>query len=135
MKNVTALLMLLAMSILAPAFTAPEVSAPGRWEKLGSRKVNYRLDRDVIHLGVAERTFTRLKIQITGGSVHMHRMIVEYRNGQKETIPLKHHFRRGTDSRVIDLEGRRRIIKDITFWYDSANLSPTRATIHVFGKH
>ena len=135
MKNVTALLILFALSMISCALTAPSATTPGRWEKLGSRKVNYRLDRDVIHVGMAERTFTRLKIQVTGGSVNMHRMVVEYRNGQKDNIPLRHHFRRGADSRVIDLNGHRRIIKDITFWYDSGNLSRKRATIHVFGKH
>jgi len=61
-------------------------------------------------------------------------MVVEYGNGSKDNISLKHNFRKGSDTRVIDLEGGKRIIKDITFWYDTKNLSSKKAKVDVFGK-
>ncbi len=107
----------------------------GKWERLGSKKVNFRLDKDVIRVGVRDGGFTKLKVQVTGGSVNMHKMVVEYGNGQKETINIKHQFSPRTGTRVIDLNGGKRVIKDITFWYDSKNRPGGKATVHVFGRH
>lgn len=113
------------------AFVAPSA----KWEKLGSRKVNYRLERDVIPVTLAERTFTKLKIAVTGGAINMHKMVVTYGNGETQEITLCHKFRRGSSSRVIDLQGRRRIIRSINVWYDTRNLARKRAAFHVFGRH
>ena len=55
-----------------------------KWEKLGSRKVNFTLDKDVIQLGAKEGAFSKLMIKVTGGAINMHRMIVHYGNGGKE---------------------------------------------------
>lgn len=107
----------------------------GKWERLGSKKVNYRLDRDVIKVTAVEGGFTKLKIVVTGGNINMHRLVVQYGNGTKDKIPLRHTFTRGSDSRVIDLRGGKRIIRDITFWYDTKNISRKRARIHVYGRH
>ena len=62
-------------------------------------------------------------------------MIIEYKNGTKETIALKHRFVKGSTSRVIDIKGGKRFIKDITFFYDTKNCSRTKALRHVFGRH
>lgn len=105
-----------------------------QWSHLGSKTVNFRLDRDVIRVGARNGAFQKLKIEVRGGDLKMHRMVVEYRNGQKEVIQLRHHFSARSGSRVIDLNGNRRIIKDITFIYDSVNKPGRKATIHVFGR-
>jgi hypothetical protein len=103
-------------------------------EKLGAKKINFKLDKDVLHVGAKEGSFSKLKVKVTGGSANMHKMVVEYKNGQKEEINLRDRFGKGSESRVIDLKGKRRVIKDITFWYDSVNRPFGKATVHVFGK-
>ncbi|NQY04763.1 MAG: DUF2541 family protein [Flavobacteriaceae bacterium] len=119
------------------SFDAPVNSGVriGDWELLGSRKVNYKLDRDVIYVGAQDGRFKRLKFQLKGGSLNMHRMVVHYANGSKEEIALKHNFGRRSGSRVIDLKGNKRIIEKVVFVYDSKNASRRRATVHLFGKH
>ena len=57
-----------------------------KWEKLGSRKVNFTLDKDVIQLGAKEGAFSKLMIKVTGGAINMHRMIIQYGNGGKEEV-------------------------------------------------
>ncbi|MEM6686028.1 MAG: hypothetical protein AAF617_09620 [Bacteroidota bacterium] len=114
--------------------SAPAETFKDNWEKLGSKKVNYRLDKDVIRVGKHEGTFRKLKLVVSKGSLNMHRMIVHYGNGNTEEIKLKHTFSRRSDSRVIDLQGRNRIIRKITFVYDTKNTSRRRATLHVFGR-
>ena len=105
------------------------------WDKLGTRVVNYGLDRDVIHVGANDGGFTKLKIEVRGGAVNMHRLVVEYGNGEKDEIELRHNFTKGSESRVIDLNGSKRIIKDITFIYDTKNRARRRAVVTVFGRH
>ena len=105
------------------------------WEFLGTKTVNYKLDRDVLRVTAKEGAFTKLKLQVTGGSLNMHKMIVQYGNGKKEEINLKHNFNRRSDSRVIDLNGGKRIIRDITFIYDTKDRSRRRAEVHVYGRH
>ncbi|OWY23430.1 DUF2541 domain-containing protein [Sphingobacteriales bacterium UPWRP_1] len=112
----------------------PALPAGGGWELLGSKKVNYSLDHDVLHVGKHEGSFKKLKITVTGGSLNMHKMVVEYGNGDKDEIELRHNFGKGSNSRLIDLKGGDRYIKDITFWYDTDNRSNKKATLHVYGR-
>ena len=125
---------LIILILLSFSFTNNSFAQLKDWQRLGSKKVQFRIDRDVIQVGAAEGGFTKLKIQVTGGNLNMHRIVVEYGNGAKDEIEVRHQFTRGTGSRVLDLRGKGRIIKDITFWYDTKNISRRRATVHVFGK-
>jgi len=117
-------------SLLIMSFTMPP-----KWEKLGSRKVNFGLEKDILPVGPHEGAFTKLKIQVTGGSVNMKKMFVNFKNGDRKEIELKQNFAKGSGSRVIDLPGNKRIIKNIVFVYDTKNHSKKRASIHVFGRH
>ena len=111
----------------------PVASTAKGWVTLGSKKVNWKLDRDVIRVGAQEGTFKRLRIKVTGGSVNMRSMVVTYGNGTKERIPLKYNFRRGSTSRTIDLNGGKRVIKQITFMYDRDRIG-RQARVWVAGK-
>lgn len=65
-----------------------------KWEKLGSRKVDYKLDRDVVHVGLQDGFFTRLKLVVTNGSLNLHKVKIQYMNGDTQIIPAKHAFKR-----------------------------------------
>lgn len=133
MKKTINLLGVLVVIILGSSFmTSNSTVLP--WKKIGSKKVTYKLDRDVLHVGKNDGTFKKLKIKVTGGSINMHKMVIEYGNGQRDNVPLVHTFIKGSDSRVIDLQGRNRVIKDITFLYDTKNGAKRRATVHVYGR-
>lgn len=134
MKNLTTAIFFALAFIISWSFTTTSHAQPG-WEHLGSRKVNYGLDRDMIHVGAYEGVFRKLKIEVKGGSLNMHKMVIEYGNGVKDEIELRHFFGRKTGSRTIDLQAGRRVIRDITFWYDSKNLSRRKAVVHVYGRH
>ena len=99
------------------------------------RAVNYKLDKDDIHVGAKEGGFTKLKVVVTGGSLNMHRMVVTYMNGTKEEIQLRHNFKKGSGSRIIDLKGGKRVIKNIRFFYDTKNLAKSKAKVIVIGRH
>ncbi len=132
LQRSTIVSLLLVILFLGSSFTITNIV---KWEHLGSRTVNYRLDKDVIKITAREGSFKKLKIKVTGGSLNMHRMIVQYGNGQKDVIQLRHNFSRKSATRMIDLKGGKRIIRDITFFYDTKNISRKRAKVHVFGRH
>ena len=134
MKKLAFLSVAIFAIVSLSSFSVSDVMDAGRWVKLGSKKVNYGLDRDVIRVGAKEGGFTKLKVKVTGGALNMHRMIVEYGNGSKDEINLRHNFSKRTASRVVDLNGGKRIIKDITFWYDTKNLARKKARVTVFGR-
>ena len=127
------------LSILFTAFLFVSFSSFSqqkvKWERLGSRAVDYRADFDVIQVGALEGGFTKLKVAITGGALNMHRMSVTYMNGTKEEIELRHNFKKGSTSRVIDIRGGKRLIKKIKFFYDTKTLTLKRAKVHVYGRH
>ena len=122
-----------AVSILFLMSFVPSQKA--KWDKLGSRKVNYSLEKDVIPVGIKDGKFTKLKIVVRGGAINMHKMKVNFRNGSSQEIALKHNFNKNSASRTIDLNGGKRIIKNISFFYDTKNLARSKATVHVFGRH
>jgi len=133
----TRFLFLLALLMLSGAgvITEQAEAQPGRkWILLGTRKVDYKLDRDVLVLGAREGKFRKLQLKVQNGSLNMHKMVIEYRNGQRDEIELRHNFRKGSDTRIIDLEGHQRYIKAITFWYDTDNYSNKKAMLYVFGR-
>lgn len=105
-----------------------------QWVDLGSRKVNFGLDRDVIEVTYAEGTFTAIKLEVTDGSLNMHRCVVHFKNGTSQEVELRHNFGKGSESRIIDLNGNKRFISKIEFWYDSKNAQMRRATLTVWGR-
>ena len=132
MKKTICFTGLVIFLMMTSAFTSSDTIALS-WKKLGTKKISYTLDRDVIKVGYHDGLFRKLKIKVTGGKVNMHKMTVTYGNGESDHVPLRHNFYAGSNSRVLDLEGGRRVIKEITFWYDTKNSSKKKAKIHVFG--
>ena len=111
-----------------------EVKPAAKWVRLGSRLVDYKLDKDVINVGAKKGNFTKLKVQVTGGSLNMHKMVVHYMNGTKQDVNLKYNFKKGSGSRVIDINGGDRFIKKVVFVYDTKNLARAKAKVHLFGR-
>ena len=91
------------------------------------------LEKDILNVGASEGGFKKLKIKVTGGTVYVTRMVLTYGNGTREEIPLRYTFRKGAESRIIDLRGETRVIRKIAFTYDRKNTAKS-AKIWVAGK-
>jgi hypothetical protein len=108
---------------------------PQRWEKLGQRKVNFKVDKDEIIVGRIEGLFTALQIKVNKGPINMHRMVVHFRNGSTKEVELKNNFSAGDESRAIDLPGNVRVITKVVFWYDTKNFNDSKAVVELWGRH
>lgn len=122
----TGAILLLALSLVS--------FSSDNWRNLGSKTVNYRLDRDVLNVQVRDGLFRQLKFEVENGSLNMHKVEVHFRNGGKQEIALRYRFDSNSSSRVIDLRGKLRLIEKIVFWYESQNSPEGRAKLTVWGR-
>ncbi|MDX1940094.1 MAG: DUF2541 family protein [Saprospiraceae bacterium] len=113
----------------------PQEIPADKWEKLGQRKVNYKVDRDEILVTGYEGSFTALRIHVEKGGINLHRIAVHFRNGDVQDINVEVSMPAGTISRVLNLEGKRRIIHKVVFWYDTKNFSEDKAVVELWGRH
>ncbi|MCO6477283.1 MAG: DUF2541 family protein [Phaeodactylibacter sp.] len=134
-------LLLLAALTLGTAFTPMPDSAsaeaffqPGRWEKLGQRKVNRSLDRDEIVVTGREGAFRKIKLMVRRSPINMHRCVIHFRNGSAQEVELRNNIPAGGETRVIDIDGNRRIITKVVFWYDTKGLQD-KAVVELWGRH
>jgi hypothetical protein len=108
------------------------VAAPD-WELLGTRRVSFAADRDVIQVGAREGRFDAIKIEVEGGDIEMYDVRVVFTDGETWSPTTRLRFRAGSWSRTIDLPGRARAIRRIEFFYRSA-VRRGGATVRVFGR-
>ncbi len=133
-KNVSNALLAIVLIVGMSSFDSGINLIDKDWKRIGSKKVNFKIDKDVIYVGAKDGRFNKLKLVVSGGSINMHKMMVRYANGNTEEVQLRHKFSKLSSSRVIDLKGKNRFIKQIYFIYDTKNVSRRKAKIHVYGK-
>jgi len=123
---------------IAIAFTLSNIATTaqqGTWERLGTRRVDRKLDHDEIIVSWTEGAFDAIKIEVKGAPLNMHKCVVHFANGGDQEILTRHNFAQGSDSRIIDLKGNNRIINRISFWYDTQGLLRGKAFVTVWGRH
>ncbi len=124
-----------AMANRQSPFVNPKLQLPPRWEKLGERNVNFRVDRDEILVTAAEGRFTALKIKVRKGAINLHKMVVHFGDGSEQEVETRNNLAAGEESRVINLEGNRRIITKVVFVYDTKNFADRKAEVELWGRH
>lgn len=129
MKTKTSMLV-----FLVSFFTIFSASAQvGNWEKLGQQKVNFKSERDVIKCS-SSKTYSALKIKVEEAPVEFESVQVRYANGSTQDIELRNVIRAGGESRVINLTGNKRAIKEIVFRYKTQKVSKGKAQVEVWGR-
>ena len=107
----TFLLVVLAASL-------PALASSG-WERLGMTKAKVRLDRDVIPVTIKDGTFKKLKVKVRDNGLRILDMKVFFGDGSVHDVQIRKVIKQGGETRVIDLPGRKRIIKKTDFLLDS----------------
>lgn len=114
-------------------FTGILLAQAPKWKTLGSRKVTFRTERDVINVGVLDGVFKRIKLTVHNSGVRMKDMKVHFRNGDVIDVKIRKVIPAGGETRIIDLPGKNRIIKKVVFWYESTKKNARRATVKLHG--
>src|SRR5688572_21216954 len=87
------------------------------WENLGSAKVNGAADYDEIIVTALEGDFTAIKLFVENEGIHFDRVVVHFGNGGKEEMIIREIIPAGGETRVMDLRGRERVIRKVSFFY------------------
>lgn len=114
---------------------APEDAFPPRWERLGKRKVNFGLDKDEIYVTAREGRFTAVKLMVKNSPVNLHKAVIHFRNGSKQVINVRKTLPSGGSTRVVDIQGRKRIIQKVVFWYDTKGIARGKSVVELWGRH
>jgi len=105
---------------------------PKGWLKLGEQRVNGRVDKDRISVGRHEGRFTRLSIVVEDSAIELLDFDVTFVGGGKWNPRVRHYFKEGARSRVIDLPGDERVIQYIDLKYKNVP-GGGAATVAVYG--
>ena len=124
-KSVSALFLVLAVSIPATA---------AQWEKLGQRSVKRGVDKDVMHVTIANGGFRQLKIAVKKSPANIKKIIVEYANGKRDELKLRSVISAGSESRLMDLRGGKRVIRKVTFYYETIERGRGKAIVTAWGR-
>jgi hypothetical protein len=108
-----AALMLITTTLLW--FSGP--ASAQEWRLLGSSTYEPQVQRSTINVGGDAGTFKALRLDVKRNDAEILDLKVVYGNGTGEDIQVRQTFKTGTSSRVIDLKGRDRIIKQIIVTY------------------
>lgn len=115
-----------AAVMLVPAVAG---SAIAKEVSLGTAVYEAKPQRDIIKVGAREGAFRAVRFEVKGSDVEVLDLKIVYGSGNAEDIRVRQVFRAGSSSRVIDLEGGRRAIKEIVITY----MSKGPARIQFFG--
>src|SRR5436190_21961615 len=103
------------------------------WNKIGETNVDFKINKDIVKVS-GEDAYKALRIKTTDATVHIESLQVVYQDGEPESIPIRFDFKANTESRDIELEGRKRKIKEIDFVYRTVpNWKGDHAHIEILG--
>jgi len=87
------------------------------WVMLGERQVNGRVDHDRIEVGRHEGKFSRLTLVVLDSDLELIDFEIKFARGPAWHPEVKHFFKEGQRTRMIDFPGDERVIKFIDFKY------------------
>jgi hypothetical protein len=114
--------------------TAGAAHASGGWELLGDRKVDRSLDRDEIKVTAREGRFRQIQLRVHDAAVVFHDVRVHFGDGTVQDVEVRTRIPAGGTTRAIDLDGGKRVIEKVVFWYNTPPARRKRATVRLYGR-
>ena len=107
---------------------------PKRWIKLGERNVTDRVDHDVINVGADEGRFSKIQLRASVSKVKVRNVVVVFADGSRQERSENFTLRKGEKTPVVDLDGGRRVIREVRFVYEESSLRNRSAKIELWGR-
>jgi len=112
-----------------------ETSSNPDWVLLGKKKVDLIADHDELIVGIKDGVFTKVKFKVVQAPIYIKNINIVFRNGDNKNLIIKRKFKKGTESKVFDLPGNKRIINKIKFNFKTAKNESKKSILIAFGKH
>lgn len=107
--------------------------AVGGWQHLGNAHVDGRADHDRIDVDNGG-AFTAFQLGVTGGAIGFERIVVHFRNGGEEALPVGTVVRSGGHTPPIPLRGGAREIRRVELWYQKGAHNEGKPRVDLFGR-
>jgi len=112
---------LLTFGLATPALAAPGGYGPNhgrhsQWELVGSTQVSFRTERDTVRVRGYER-HRQIMVCVYNKPVRFLDMDVRFGNGRSQDVGVRSVINAGQCTRAIDLNGRNRDIRSVSFAY------------------
>jgi hypothetical protein len=133
-RSILAFALIGAIAILSIGDAEARRGGKRGWELLGSQKVGFIGDKDVIQVGRKDGDFSAIKLRVKGNEVEFLDVKVVYANGQSDDIQVRNKIRAGGETRAIDLKGGDRFIRRVELVYRSRPSFKGQATVELWGK-
>ena len=124
-----------------PPATAPPAQSPlwssAGWTLLGAKVVNNTksgVDTDVIYVGKQEGRFDQVTLVVQNSDLELQELTIAFHDATTFKPPLKHTFREGQRTRLIELPYGNRAIDSVTLKYSNLP-GGGNAKVEVWAKH
>jgi hypothetical protein len=104
------------------------------WELLGSQKVGFGVDRDVIRVGRKEGRFEKIRLEVKDNDVEILDLKVFFHKGPPQDVRVREFIRAGKGTRPLDLQGGDRVIDRIEIVYKARKAFKGRALVEIWGE-
>lgn len=111
---------------------APEFNRKG-WTRLGAGVVNGARDHDVVPVGAKKGGFDQLTMLVLDSDLALSDLTIVFADGKKWSPKLKHTFKEGAASHVIDLPGKDRRIARFDLVYANTP-GGGNAKVEIYGR-
>ncbi len=126
--------LLLVLILTAVTLLNAQKTGTANFVQAGQTSVDFQSAKGVITLP-GNTAYKALRIK-TDAPVHIESLSVVYQDGTPEAIPVRYDFKPGVESRDINLQGSKRIIKEIDFVYKQVVKSnAAKATVEILGSN
>lgn len=101
---------------------------------LGEQEVDFKVDHDTIAVRDYQGSFGSLFFVVEKNDIELFNLVIDFGNGEKQSVNTRLVFNEGSRSRLIDLNGRDRRIKSIQFTYKTVGTwQEGKARVVVYG--
>jgi hypothetical protein len=141
MKKQFTLSLFLAFFLLAPVIGSlaqttahPAAQTQGTWDAIGTvRAARMGGDHDVVTVPEPLYHYKKLKFKVTDAPMNIKKMVINYDNGESQTISNSYEVKKGGESNTIDLKAGTQKLKSVELWYDTKGLIKGKAKVTVMG--
>lgn len=103
------------------------------WRKLGQKDVDFHMDHDRI-IARDKGGIREVHFSVKNAPVKFQRVVINYRNGEKQEIEFLEDVQLGGETRSITIEGNGRKIDSIDLWYETDSLGGKKAKVTAYGR-
>lgn len=102
------------------------------WHQIGKTTVDFKSDRDVIMI-MGYNRFTAIKFKVSEAPIELLDLEVYYEIGDKDDVKIQSSIKANGETRIIDLNGSRKVVKVIFMYKTLQNRNDKRANVELWG--